>query len=50
VTPEGPAEVAAVSESLNALAAALTTSEDRQRASSDPSQLPDLNALTIAHT
>ena len=28
----GPAEVAAVSESLNALAAALTTSEDRQRA------------------
>ena len=32
VTPEGPAEVAAVSESLNALAAALTTSEDRQRA------------------
>jgi two-component system sensor histidine kinase BaeS len=32
VTPEGPVEVAAVSESLNALAAALTTSEDRQRA------------------
>jgi len=32
VTPEGPAEVAAVSESLNALAAALATSEDRQRA------------------
>ena len=32
LTPEGPAEVAAVSESLNALAAALTTSEDRQRA------------------
>jgi len=29
--PEGPAEVAAVSESLNALAAALTTSEERQR-------------------
>jgi len=32
VTPEGPAEVAAVSESLNSLAAALATSEDRQRA------------------
>ena len=32
VTPEGPAEVAAVSESLNALTAALTTSEERQRA------------------
>ena len=32
VTPEGPVEVAAVSESLNALATALTTSEDRQRA------------------
>ena len=32
VTPEGPAEVAAVSESLNALAAALAASEDRQRA------------------
>ena len=31
MTPEGPAELAAVSESLNALAAALTTSEDRQR-------------------
>jgi two-component system, OmpR family, sensor kinase len=31
VAPEGPAEVAAVSESLNALAAALSTSEDRQR-------------------
>lgn len=32
VTPEGPAEVAAVSEALNALATALTTSEERQRA------------------
>jgi len=32
VIPEGPAEVAAVSDSLNALATALTTSEDRQRA------------------
>lgn len=32
VTPEGPAEVAAVSESLNSLAAALATSEERQRA------------------
>src|SRR5437764_7687111 len=31
VTPEGPAEVAAVSESLNVLAGALATSEDRQR-------------------
>jgi two-component system sensor histidine kinase BaeS len=32
VEPEGPAEVAAVSESLNALATALTASEERQRA------------------
>jgi two-component system sensor histidine kinase BaeS len=32
VIPEGPVEVAAVSESVNALAAALVTSEDRQRA------------------
>ena len=32
VTPEGPAEVAAVSEALNALATALATSEERQRA------------------
>jgi two-component system OmpR family sensor kinase len=32
VTPEGAAEVAAVSESLNTLAAALATSEERQRA------------------
>lgn len=32
VTPEGPAEVAAVAESLNTLAAALSASEDRQRA------------------
>lgn len=32
VEPEGPVEVAAVSESLNTLAAALATSEDRQRA------------------
>ena len=31
VTPEGPAEVAAVSDSLNSLAAALAASEDRQR-------------------
>lgn len=31
VTPEGPAEVAAVTESLNALATALALSEDRQR-------------------
>jgi len=31
VQPEGPAEVAAVSDSINALASALATSEDRQR-------------------
>ncbi|HET6909864.1 MAG TPA: HAMP domain-containing sensor histidine kinase [Mycobacteriales bacterium] len=31
VTPEGPAEVAAVSDSINALATSLATSEDRQR-------------------
>jgi two-component system, OmpR family, sensor kinase len=31
VTPEGPAEVAAVSDSINALAGALAVSEDRQR-------------------